>query len=443
MPSPFDEEELLAPADAAKILGLSADMVRLLAKHRHLPTAARSVRGVRLFRREDVVELAAARSGQIVPTHLVQFYRDDAFLAEAVAAYLGDGLRVGAKVVAIVTAPHREAVVERLTAGGTDVAGALADGHLVFFDAYATLNQLVDDGAGVPDAARFAEIVAPMVEPGPPSRQHGRVRVFGEMVDVLWKAGRREGAAKLEAMWNELAQARAFSLMCGYALDGFTGEGDVAAFERVCDAHTRVVPADGLGRSSGARTHEREMAQLQQRACSLQSEVEQRRRVEDALRVSQDELRRQNQRLADALRENDSFFAMLDIGEVVARGLELASPMLVGRAGDVVLRVKDGGRVDVDVDRMAQVVANLLSNAVKNSDAGTPIEISAHESDGTVVLRVADRGVGIARGGLDLGLAIVRGIVERHGGRVSAQSDGAGRGATITVELPAATATRR
>jgi signal transduction histidine kinase len=113
--------------------------------------------------------------------------------------------------------------------------------------------------------------------------------------------------------------------------------------------------------------------------------------------------------------------------------------------------------VDGDVDELRTVISNLVDNAVKysRSDVHVAIEVAAPSPD-TVWVRVKDRGVGIpspqlrrifnrfyrfqTRGlkvkGTGLGLYIVRSIVKQHGGRVFAASEGEGKGATFTVELP-------
>jgi PAS domain S-box-containing protein len=111
----------------------------------------------------------------------------------------------------------------------------------------------------------------------------------------------------------------------------------------------------------------------------------------------------------------------------------------------------------VDTVRIAQVITNLLSNAAKFTPRGGSATVSLESRDGTAILTVSDTGSGIeasvmprlfepfvqaertldrAGGGLGLGLALVRGLVELHGGEVSAHSDGRGQGATFVVRLP-------
>ena len=115
--------------------------------------------------------------------------------------------------------------------------------------------------------------------------------------------------------------------------------------------------------------------------------------------------------------------------------------------------------VDGDEARLAQVVGNLLSNAAKFTPAGGRVRVTLSSAAGRACLEVADDGMGMdaatlqrlfepftqadrsldrSRGGLGLGLALVRGLVELHGGAVVAASDGAGRGARLSVSLPLA-----
>jgi two-component system, sensor histidine kinase len=117
--------------------------------------------------------------------------------------------------------------------------------------------------------------------------------------------------------------------------------------------------------------------------------------------------------------------------------------------------------LDADHTRVAQVVSNLLSNACKYTPNGGNVELLVRREDNEVVIQVKDDGIGIppdrleeifqmfgqvghaidrSQDGLGIGLALVRRLVQMHGGRVTANSDGPGKGSTFTVRLPAAEA---
>jgi len=148
----------------------------------------------------------------------------------------------------------------------------------------------------------------------------------------------------------------------------------------------------------------------------------------------------------------------LDVAHVVTSAIDLVSPLLESQQHTVTVRVEPGVRVEGDAVRLAQVMSNLLNNSAKYSPPGAAIGVDAYREGGEVVLKVRDDGIGIdpemlprifdpfvqqpqaldrAQGGLGLGLAIVRGLVHLHGGKVSAHSDGPGRGSEFVVRLPA------
>jgi signal transduction histidine kinase len=151
-------------------------------------------------------------------------------------------------------------------------------------------------------------------------------------------------------------------------------------------------------------------------------------------------------------------FGAVDLSAVI--GFALESVRLMAEAKEIgitVISKEPVGAVEGDSSRLQQVVWNLLANAIKFTPRGGKIEILLDRQDSYVRLRVRDTGVGIPReflphvfdrfrqadskttrnfGGLGLGLALVRHLVDLHGGRVWADSAGEGQGATFTVDLP-------
>ena len=170
-------------------------------------------------------------------------------------------------------------------------------------------------------------------------------------------------------------------------------------------------------------------------------------------------------RLVEDLRQ----LTLADAGQLTLRRQPAAVEELVGRAGLAVrpLLAAHGLRmqtdlaaelpaVEVDSERVGQVLCNLLNNAAAHTPAGGLITVSAREGEGTVLVGVADTGAGVsaedlpyiferfyradrsrarATGGAGLGLTIAKKIVEAHGGRIGVESE-LGQGATFTFSLP-------
>lgn len=152
------------------------------------------------------------------------------------------------------------------------------------------------------------------------------------------------------------------------------------------------------------------------------------------------------------------------LGAVLDQTIEAMRPAADAKSIRLQATLDSSAVVMGDVSRLQQVANNLLMNAVKFTPKGGRVQIVVERRDSAVELTVADTGQGISAhflphvferfrqadssmgrktGGLGLGLAIVRSIVELHGGTVDVASDGEGRGATFHVRLPMAVATRR
>ena len=149
----------------------------------------------------------------------------------------------------------------------------------------------------------------------------------------------------------------------------------------------------------------------------------------------------------------------LEIGDAIAIAVETSRPLIDAQRQELVMRLPEQPvTVQGDPVRLAQVIANLLNNASKFSHAGAAIHLTARRADDAVVIEIRDSGAGMApevltrvfepfvqadrslersRGGLGIGLTLVKKIVELHQGQVSAQSDGLGRGSAFAIRLPA------
>jgi signal transduction histidine kinase len=154
------------------------------------------------------------------------------------------------------------------------------------------------------------------------------------------------------------------------------------------------------------------------------------------------------------------------VSHIVGAALDAVRPVAEARQVSLVtmpIAGEEPGAVAGDATRLQQVVWNLLSNAIKFTPAGGQVEVAIARRGAMIEIEVRDNGIGIdpeflpyvfdrfrqadssttrAYGGLGLGLAIVRHVVELHGGSVRAKSEGKGRGATFTVHLPQAIAHR-
>jgi hypothetical protein len=171
---------------------------------------------------------------------VVHFYGGDEELAGAVSGYLGEGLRAGHGVLVVATAPHRLAFEAGLIAAGVDAGAAAAAGRLVMVDAAGTLRGFLDGGRL--DPVRFEAAAGRMI--GPLAAAGGPVRIYAEMVALLWDAGHVPLALELEELWNDLRSRLPFSLLCGYSARLVAGEDHVAARDEVRRLHSAVIGSE-------------------------------------------------------------------------------------------------------------------------------------------------------------------------------------------------------
>ena len=182
--------------------------------------------------------------------HGVEFYAYDAQIIDKVARFVAPALETGSEVaIVIATENHRRALDGALSARGIDVKHAVREQRYVALDAATTLSKFIVDGR--PDAERFVEVIGGAVSKAQAAGRFEHVRAYGEMVALLWLAGRPEAAISLEKMWNDLARTHSFTLLCGYPISAFEPS-QAAEIAEIGTTHTQVAPIQAFPRVAPA-----------------------------------------------------------------------------------------------------------------------------------------------------------------------------------------------
>ena len=379
---------------------------------------------------------------------------------------------------------------------GFDLRAACDSGQVGLYDAAEILSTFMVGGR--PDRARFRDSISEIVSKATASRPRTRLRIYGEMVDVLWCGGQHEAAVELEELWNDLARDHSFSLLCAYDMGNFARAGQEAQFEAICRAHTSVTPAESFRAGAVEVERHRQIARMQQRAVALEGQVGTRQRDDGAAmhdllgalgrelraplaairsavetmgaRAAVDEEHRAIEKhVGSALRVVDELvdYSRVARGEIVLRRERVEVAGLVARAAESTasvlaerdlrldIRVPAGLAVEADADRTVQALSQLLVSAARRSGPGAAIVIEAARDESSVRIAVKHAGDdGIASepaerifeplaagagkpGGVGFGLAIARDLVRLQGGTVAVTS-GPDRGTELTVSLHAA-----
>ena len=463
--------------------------------------------------------------------HFAQFYETESFLLNSLQSYATIGLATGEAVIIVGTSSHLERLQQLLAMGGVDVATTINSGQLTLLDASETLEKFLV--GSIPDSAQFEQTVGPIISEK--ASKFPRVRIFGEMVALLWRDGNYAGAITLEGFWNHLQQKYSFSLFCGYPISTAANE----EFTHVCSEHTYVIPAESYVSLNNPDDRMKAIIRLQQHASLLQAEIAERKQAEASLNqlrmqlelqaaereqaLAREQLLRAEAEAASCMK--DEFLAtvshelrtplnsiigwchmirsgrldgttvtraletiernakvqaqlvedILDVSRVITGKLHLSTApvdlsAVINSSIDAVQLAAESKNIQLEVtlspvarftigdaSRLQQVVWNLLSNAIKFTPHGGKVAVKLERAGDSVRIMISDSGQGISteflpfifdrfrqadgtstrrHGGLGLGLAIVRQLVELHGGTVSASSEGEGLGTTFTVELP-------
>jgi hypothetical protein len=178
-----------------------------------------------------------------IGNHYVQLYQDSTQLAEAVCHFISDDLMEHEGLILVATPDHTEIFLTSLTFRGYDTSNLMAKGQLTILDAQSMLDNFMLDGK--PNARLFLETLAPVFRKV--FTQFSSARVYGEMVNILWKKDQREAAIQLEVLWNALLKDYNFTLLCAYEIDNLHHASYNHGLDCICNTHTHLLcPQDAI-----------------------------------------------------------------------------------------------------------------------------------------------------------------------------------------------------
>lgn len=369
--------------------------------------------------------------------HFVQFYESDAFLLDSLSKFIGMGLREGDFCLVVATETHRKGLEERLKSYGLDLIDAQIRGRFLLLDASDALAKFMVDK--MPNSLQFMEIMREILSRA--NKEGQQVKIFGEMVALLWAEENQAGAIQLEKLWNDLSKSHLFSLYCAYPMHGFDREHHAASFTEIGTHHSRVIPTESYNSLPSPDDRLRIIAQLQQKAASLEAEVLERKKLEqqkdEFISIASHELKtpvtsltaytqvlekrfRKNGNIqeAECLKRMEHQLGkltklisdLLDVSKVQAgkmmftKEIFLLEPLvkeivqqvqLISKKHTITIHNSTQVSVFGDKDRIGQIIINLLTNAIKYSPIAEKVSVYVLEEGNIVKISVKDFGIGI------------------------------------------------
>jgi hypothetical protein len=179
--------------------------------------------------------------GEIAPyDHVCQIYENDRAFLNLLTGFVNSGLNAGESVAVIATHDHLDVLHQRLREEGVNLFALELKDQYLPIRAEDLLSEFMVNGW--PDEASFRFTASTLLDRA--KKQGRRVRVFGEMVAILWADGNEGATMQLERLWNKFCRIESFSLLCAYPKSGFTKQTE-ESLKQICCSHTKLVTADG------------------------------------------------------------------------------------------------------------------------------------------------------------------------------------------------------
>src|SRR6187549_3675624 len=154
----------------------------------------------------------AIQAGVPTSEHLLQIYDSERVFLDTLEGFVAGGLRAGEGIIVVATDAHIEGLESRLLASGLDLEAMRNAEQYTSLNAEEVLSRFIVDRW--PDKDLFQRVMTALLARAGGSGR--KIRVFGEMVAVLWQCGEHGATVRLEYLWHQLTEAVGFSLLCAY-----------------------------------------------------------------------------------------------------------------------------------------------------------------------------------------------------------------------------------
>jgi hypothetical protein len=180
--------------------------------------------------------------GEIAPSdHFLQFYESDEEFIDTLETFASSGFENGDGVIVIATEQHLEALSSKL-AKNFNISELVNEKHYIPVDAEKLLGSIMNDD--YIDEANFHSVISGLIE-SVKKRDESNIRVFGELVALLWGQGNRKATVEMEKLWHKICSSGVVCLFCAYPKTGFRQDSS-QSIKDICSFHTHVVEKNQL-----------------------------------------------------------------------------------------------------------------------------------------------------------------------------------------------------
>jgi hypothetical protein len=173
------------------------------------------------------------------PQHIVELFDSIESLVDTVSAFVSDGLSKGDRALVLMRLAQWNSVASKLTSRHVALSEAIASGRLTVLDGTRTLARIMPHGS--PCRGLFEEVIGKTVRRI--CAAGARLRVYGDLMDVLAADGNFQGAHELEKMWSDLTRQEPVTVLCGYSAATFDNADAGETLKSICRSHTNGSPA--------------------------------------------------------------------------------------------------------------------------------------------------------------------------------------------------------